>query len=116
LANKFKNGFKEMLMKKGLILLLCVITSLVAVSQNIQDAKKFIYYERYKSAEDLLQQIVKTDPANAEGWYLLTKAYLSSDNPAPLQNILSQTPAQCHDQHEPVFFKRSGYQHGGKGL
>jgi tetratricopeptide (TPR) repeat protein len=90
-----------MLMKKGLILLLCVITSLVAVSQNLQDAKKFIYYERYKSAEDLLQQIVKTDPANAEGWYLLSKAYLSSDNAAPLKDVLSQAPASL--KAEPYF-------------
>ncbi|MBO9200658.1 MULTISPECIES: tetratricopeptide repeat protein [Niastella] len=80
-------------MKKGTLLFLCVITSLVAVSQNSEDAKKFIYYERYKSAEELLQQIVKADPANAEGWYLLSKAYLSSDNPAPLENLLTQAPA-----------------------
>src|SRR3954466_10529853 len=90
-----------MLMKKGLILLLCVTTSLVAVAQNIEDAKKFIYYERYKSAEDLLQQIVKADPANAEAWYLLSKAYVSSDNPAPLQNMLSQAPASL--KGEPYF-------------
>lgn len=82
-----------MLMKKGSLLLLCVMSSLLAVTQTLQDAKNFIYYERYKSAEDLLQQIVKADPANAEGWYLLTKAYLMSDDPAPLQNIISQAPA-----------------------
>jgi tetratricopeptide (TPR) repeat protein len=82
-----------MLMKKGSLLLLCIVSSLLAVSQNLQDAKKFIYYERYKSAEDLLQQIVKTDPGNAEGWYLLSKAYLTSNDPAPLQNIISQAPA-----------------------
>ena len=90
-----------MLMKKGFILLLCAITSLVAVSQNIQDAKKLIYYERFKSAEDLLQQNVKNDPANAESWYLLSKAWLSSDNSAPLQNMLSQAPASL--KGEPYF-------------
>jgi tetratricopeptide (TPR) repeat protein len=69
------------------------MSSLFAVTQTLQDAKKFIYYERYKSAEDLLQQIVKTDPGNAEGWYLLSKAYLMSKDAAPLQNIISQAPA-----------------------
>ncbi|AEW03453.1 Tetratricopeptide TPR_1 repeat-containing protein [Niastella koreensis GR20-10] len=88
-------------MKKGVSLFLCAITSLVAVSQNIQDAKKFIYYERYKTAEDQLQQVVKTDPANGEGWYLLSKAYLSSNDPAPLQNLLSQAPASLKE--EPYF-------------
>lgn len=90
-----------MLMKKGFILLLCVITSLVTVSQNIQDAKKFIYYERFKSAEDLLQQLVKADPANAENWYLLSVAALNTNNTAALQNMLSQAPASV--KGEPYF-------------
>ena len=90
-----------MLTKKGFLLLLCAGASLMAVSQNIQDAKKFIYYERYKSAQDLLLQLVKTDPANAEGWYLLSKAYINSGDPTPLQNMLLQAPASLKE--EPYF-------------
>ena len=90
-----------MLMKKRFILFLCTLPSLVAISQNSQDAKRFIYYERYKSAEDLLQQLVKTDAENAENWYLLSKAYLSLEDPAPLQNMLSLAPASL--KGEPYF-------------
>jgi tetratricopeptide (TPR) repeat protein len=82
-----------MQMKKGLILLLCAMNSLAAISQTLEDAKKNIYYERYKTAEDMLQKIVKTEPANAEAWYLLSKAFLMSDDAAPLQQLYAQTPA-----------------------
>ncbi|HUP13094.1 MAG TPA: hypothetical protein VM187_12795, partial [Niastella sp.] len=75
-------------MKKGSTLLVCAIISLGATAQTVQDAKKLIYYERYKSASDQLQQIVKAEPANAEAWYLLTRASLQSKDPAVLQNIL----------------------------
>jgi predicted Zn-dependent protease len=78
-------------MKKGLIGLLCAMNSLVAISQTLDDAKKYIYYERYKTAEDLLQKMVTTEPANAEAWYLLSKACLLSDDGATLQPLLSKS-------------------------
>jgi tetratricopeptide (TPR) repeat protein len=87
-----------MLMKKGPISLLCAMISLGATAQSVQDAKKMIYYERYKSASDQLQQIVKTEPANAEAWYLFTKANLQSDNPAALQNILLQAAPNVKEE------------------
>lgn len=82
-----------MLMKKGPTLLVCAMMSLGATAQTVQDAKKMIYYERYRSASDQLQQIVKNEPANAEAWYLLAKANLQSNDAAALQNILSQSNA-----------------------
>jgi tetratricopeptide (TPR) repeat protein len=84
---------KEMLMKKGSTLLVCAMISLGATAQTVQDAKKLIYYERYRTASDQLQQIVKAEPANAEAWYQLTRANLQSKDPAALQNILSQSTA-----------------------
>lgn len=76
-----------MLMKKGLILLLNGVISLAAMAQTVPDAKKYIYYERYKSAGEVLQNIIKTEPGNGEAWYLSSKAYLMSDDPAPLQQV-----------------------------
>jgi tetratricopeptide (TPR) repeat protein len=81
-----------MQMKKGSLLLLCGAISVAAMSQTIQDAKKSIYYERYATAKEQLQSIVKTDPANAEGWYLLSKAYIMSKDAAPLKQVLAQSP------------------------
>ena len=77
-------------MKNGLIALLCTMSSLAAVSQTLDDAKKNIYYERYTTAEGQLQKIVKAEPANAEAWYLLSKACIQANEPPPLQQLLSQ--------------------------
>ncbi len=87
-----------MLMKKGSISLLCAMISLGASAQTVQDAKKMIYYERYKTASDQLQQIVKTEPANAEAWYLLTKANLQSDNPVSSKDILLQAAPDVKEE------------------
>lgn len=87
-----------MQMKKGSILLLCGVISVTAMSQTIEDAKKSIYYERYNTAKQQLQNIVKTDPANAEGWYLLSKAYIMSKDAAPLQQALAQSPAAVKEE------------------
>jgi tetratricopeptide (TPR) repeat protein len=73
--------------------MLCVMNSLVAISQTLDDAKKYIYYERYKTASDLLQKVVATEPANAEAWHLLSKASLLSDDRATLQPLLSKSPS-----------------------
>lgn len=87
-----------MLMKKGPVTLLCAMISLGASAQTVQDAKKMIYYERYKAATEQLQQIVKTEPANAEAWYLLTKANLQSDNPASSKDILLQAAPDVKEE------------------
>ncbi|WP_205508957.1 tetratricopeptide repeat protein [Longitalea arenae] len=80
-------------MKKASLLLLCGAMSVTAMSQTIQDAKKSLYYERYNTAKEQLQHIVKTDPANAESWYLLSKAYIMSKDAAPLKQVLATSPA-----------------------
>ncbi len=82
-----------MQMKKASLLLLCGAMSVTAMSQTIQDAKKSLYYERYNTAKEQLQHIVKTDPANAESWYLLSKAYIMSKDAAPLKQVLATSPA-----------------------
>ncbi|WP_207514527.1 tetratricopeptide repeat protein [Longitalea luteola] len=85
-------------MKKGSLLLLCGVISATAMSQTTEDAKRSIYYERYATAKEQLQNIVKTDPANAEGWYLLSKAYIMSKDAAPLKQLLAQSPAAVKEE------------------
>src|SRR5437016_447283 len=85
-------------MKKIFILLLSAMLSLVTMSQTIQNAKKLIYYERYKSSKDLIHTILKANPANAEGWYLLSQAYLLSDSAEFLRAILLQSPPDVKNQ------------------
>jgi tetratricopeptide (TPR) repeat protein len=81
-------------MKKVLLVMLGAVPSLFAMPQNIQDAKKLIYYEKYKTAENSLQQLVKTEPANAEAWYWLSQACLPLNEVAELRNALSAAPAE----------------------
>ncbi|OQP61287.1 hypothetical protein A3860_06140 [Niastella vici] len=81
-----------MLMKKGLLGLLFAVNTLAAISQTPGDVKKNIYYERYHTAEDQLQKIIKAEPANAEAWYLLSKAYIQGNDAALLQQLLAQSP------------------------
>lgn len=80
-------------MKKVSLLLLVSTISLFAMSQNLQDAKKQIYYERYKSAENTLHNLLQTDPANAEAWYWLSQSLFPSNNVAAVRDALSKCPA-----------------------
>ena len=51
-------------------------------AQSIEDGKKFLYYEKYKSAQSAFQKIVSADPNNAEAIYWLGQTYIrNADNP-----------------------------------
>lgn len=53
-----------------------LLTALVTQAQTIDDAKKDIYYERYETAKNNLQTIIKNPDAAPEAWYLLSEIYL----------------------------------------
>lgn len=66
-------------MKRTVFTLLAVISiSAVVKAQSVEDGKKFIYYERFKSAEDVLQKAVAANPSDAQAVYWLGQAYLQS--------------------------------------
>ena len=66
-------------MKKLGLLVALTTTVVVLNAQTIDEGNKQIYYERYNSAEKTFGQLVKADPANAEAWFGLTKAYILDD-------------------------------------
>src|SRR5581483_7436422 len=80
-------------MKKAILLLLGAALSRQALPQSIQDAQHFIYYERYKSAENTLHQLIQTNPNNAEAWYWLSQAYLPLNRATALRDTLALCPA-----------------------
>lgn len=94
-------------MKIILVFLIALSIALTGKAQNIDDAKRFIYYERYKSAENLLHTILKADPNNAEGWYLMTQAYQLEDSISGLRDALSQCTDQVKSQ--PYYQVSYGY-------
>lgn len=69
-------------MKKSKLALLLIIT-LVSVNvlkaQSIEEGKKFLYYERYKSARNLFEKLVAANPANVEAAYWLGQALIISE-------------------------------------
>lgn len=75
-------------MKKLFILFIGSAIAIATKAQTIQDAKKYIYYERFKTAENALHALLKTDASNAEGWYWLSQAYLQQAQTTRLRDTL----------------------------
>lgn len=67
-----------------------------AVAQSLEDGKKFMYYERFKSAKDVFQKLVAANPANEEATYWLGQAEIGLENisaaKAVYQSKLSAVP------------------------
>lgn len=67
-----------------------------AVAQSLEDGKKFMYYDRFKSAKDVFQKLVAANPANEEATYWLGQAEIGLENipaaKAVYQSKLSAVP------------------------
>ncbi len=48
-------------------------------AQTLEDAKRFIYYERFKSAKTILQKLVASEPQNEEAIYWLGQSIIRPD-------------------------------------
>jgi tetratricopeptide (TPR) repeat protein len=67
-------------------------------AQSIADAQKLLYYERYDGAAHLLQSQLRTDPNNAEAWWLLTQVYVHKHQLPKLKDTLQTMPAAVKQQ------------------
>lgn len=76
-----------------------------AFAQNINNAEDLLYYKKFESAENLLNQIVKSNPENAEAWYLLSEVQ-DSGNELDLKNTLQNAPANI--KSDPYFLIATG--------
>lgn len=70
-------------------------------SQSLQEGIKLYHYERYTSAEQLLQQSVKSNPNDINGWYWLARACQANNEPAKALVVFSEIPIAI--QAEPLF-------------
>ena len=65
-------------------------------AQSLEDGKKFMYYERFKSAKEVFQKLIAANPNNEEATYWLGQAEIGLENiPAAktlYQSKLSATP------------------------
>ena len=83
---------------KTIFLILFLMCNLLGFSQDIKQAKEFLYYERYVSAESLLHKLLNDDPGNAEAWYLLSEACLHQDKTTTITDTLNLAPQEVKDE------------------
>jgi len=83
---------------KPFLAILFLFSSYSLFCQNIEQARLFLYHERYNSAQTLLHQVIKNDPKNAEAWYLLTRAYRGEDKTKVMTDSLSLAPGEIKDE------------------
>jgi TolA-binding protein len=57
-----------------------VILGNILFAQSIDEGKKFLYYEKYKSAKDVFSKLVNANPNNIDAVYWLGQAYLSQED------------------------------------
>lgn len=76
-----------------------------AFAQDLNNAEDLLYYKKFESAEDLLNQILKNDPANTEAWYLLSEVK-DSDSEIDLKNSFQNVLASVKD--DPYFLIVTG--------
>ncbi|HEX6848168.1 MAG TPA: tetratricopeptide repeat protein [Chitinophagaceae bacterium] len=81
---------------KKIVLIPILLMAVWSFGQKVDDAKRFLYYERFESAKKQLHQLLRNDPVNAEAWYLLADAYQSSGR--PVTDTLQMAPDNVKDE------------------
>lgn len=80
--------------KLGLFFFIILLFTNNIFSQSIDEGKKFMYYERFKSAKDVFQKILNSNANNEEAIYWLGQAELGLENiPAAKTLYLSKLSA-----------------------
>ncbi|RYF88700.1 MAG: tetratricopeptide repeat protein [Chitinophagaceae bacterium] len=64
----------------GLLLFASILFAGTAMAQTIDQGKKFMYYERFKSAKEVFQKLVDANPNNEEATYWLGQAEIGLEN------------------------------------
>ncbi len=68
-------------MKKISLLMLSVLMVAVAIAQNVSEGVKQLYYQKYNTARQTLQNAVNANPKDASAVYWLGQSFLSGSNP-----------------------------------
>ncbi|MBS4065351.1 MAG: tetratricopeptide repeat protein [Chitinophagaceae bacterium] len=68
-------------MKRSLSLFFtAIVLTSAAAAQTLEDGKKFMYYERFKSAKDVFEKLVAAKPSDVDAAYWLGQAYLGLED------------------------------------
>src|SRR4030095_13572452 len=71
-------------MNKIRLLLFSIVamTGNLALAQNVDQGRKFIYYERYKSAKDVLDKVLASNPNDINAMYWLGQVLIDTKDTA----------------------------------
>lgn len=64
------------IMKRIFTLFIILLTSIIGAAQNLEQVRKYIYYERFESAKTILLDAITNDDASPEVYYLLGEILL----------------------------------------
>lgn len=67
-------------LKTAIVFFAFALCTNMGLAQSIEQGKKFMYYERFKSARDIFQKIVEKEPNNEEAIYYLGQSYLGLED------------------------------------
>ena len=73
------------------LLITLLFTGNILFAQTADDGKKFIYYERYNSAKDILGKLVNANPNNVDAAYWLGQAYLGAEDSISAKALYQKT-------------------------
>ena len=74
-----------------------LLVSKMAVSQNIDEGKRFLYYERYQSAKDALQKVLANKPYDGETTFWLGRAEMGLKDSAGAMDLYSKIASHTND-------------------
>ena len=77
-------------MKTLLVALVTILFAGSVAAQNIDEGKKFLYYERYKSAKDVFQKLSAANPADETAAYYLGQAMIGLEDLAGAKALYQQ--------------------------
>jgi len=64
----------------GIFFLAAILFAGTTLAQSIDDGKKFMYYERFKSAKDVFQKLIGANPNDEEAIYYLGQAEIGLED------------------------------------
>ena len=67
-------------LKSGLLFIAIALFGNVLHAQTIEEGRKFLYYERYKSAKAVFEKLVAANPANVDAAYWLGQSMIGPDD------------------------------------
>ena len=82
------------MMKRILSLLITVVIGgNMLFAQSVDDGRKFLYYERYKSAKETLEKVVAANPNNVDATYWLGQVLLDQKDSVAAKELYQKTLA-----------------------